>query len=228
MTFKELYEELCTKYKVARWDYVDKEVKVPAFTTVGAFELFDLIKGLEETYMPKIKMTCSQKVTFDLAMKNLRESSDIKSQEFVGNLYKELQRKSDSEEDYQFFLKLSGYQYAMILEHPELIEVSDSHMNKKDKVYYIRIMSGIGYLPEEQIYLRRNDNTYSYNLFYKDLMDINLYKFTLAELEKISNGRLARMCWFDDLQELSLVGSILGDYWINPIVELEEVGETDG
>lgn len=73
--------------------------------------------------VPGVVMTKSQKDTFDLAMKNLNSSSDIKSQEFVGNLYKELQRVSISDEDYEFFLGVTGYQYAMILEHPSLIEV---------------------------------------------------------------------------------------------------------
>lgn len=71
----------------------------------------------------KIKMTKSQIETLELAMKNLEESSVIKSQEFVSNLYKELQRVSVSDEDYNFFLELTGYQYAMILEHSFLIEV---------------------------------------------------------------------------------------------------------
>ena len=71
----------------------------------------------------KIKMTKSQIETLELAMKNLEESSVIKSQEFVSNLYKELQRVSISDEDYEFFLGVTGYQYAMILEHPSLIEV---------------------------------------------------------------------------------------------------------
>ena len=71
----------------------------------------------------KIKMTKSQIETFELAVNNLEESSGIKSQEFVSNLYKELQRVSVSDEDYNFFLELTGYQYAMILEYSLLIEV---------------------------------------------------------------------------------------------------------
>ena len=96
--------------------------------------------------------------------------------------------------------------------------------SEKDAVYYVLIIeeAHLG-MAEEQIYLRKTDDTYSFHLFYRDVMDVNSYQFTLAELEKISNGRLARMCAFDDLQELSLVGNIVGDYWVNPLVELEPV-----
>lgn len=96
--------------------------------------------------------------------------------------------------------------------------------SEKDAVYYVLIIEEacLG-KPEEQMYLRRIDDTYSFHLFYRDVMDVNSYQFTLAELEKISNGRLARMCLFDDLQELRLIGNIVGDYWVNPLVELEPV-----
>ena len=77
----------------------------------------------ESIKVNKIKMTKSQIETFELAVNNLEESSVIKSQEFVSNLYKELQRVSVSDEDYNFFLELTGYQYAMILEYSLLIDV---------------------------------------------------------------------------------------------------------
>ena len=57
MTFEEIYKILYKKYKVARWDDVDKELKVRDITTISTRELFDLIDGLKETYAPKIKMT---------------------------------------------------------------------------------------------------------------------------------------------------------------------------
>lgn len=96
--------------------------------------------------------------------------------------------------------------------------------SEKDAVYYVCIVEEARLdKPEEQLYLRKTDATYSFHPFYRDVMDVNLYQFTLAELEGHSFGRLARMCAFDDLQELSLVGNIVGDYWVNPIVELEPV-----
>ena len=96
-----------------------------------------------------------------------------------------------------------------------------SFENCEVAVYYVFIIeeAHLG-MAEEQMYLRKTDDTYSFHLFYRDVVDVNSYQFTLAELEKISNGRLARMCAFDDLQELSLVGNIVGDYWVNPLVDL--------
>ena len=95
---------------------------------------------------------------------------------------------------------------------------------KKDAVYYVLIIEEacLG-KPEEQMYLRRTDDTYSFHLFYRDVMDHSKYMFTLEELESISNGRLATICPFDDLQELRVIGNIVGEYWVNPIVELEPV-----
>ena len=95
---------------------------------------------------------------------------------------------------------------------------------EKDAVYYVLIVEEARLdMPEEQLYLRKTDATYSFHLFYRDVMDVDRYQFTLAELEGLSFGRLARICAFDDLQELSLVGNIVGDYWVNPLVELEPV-----
>lgn len=95
---------------------------------------------------------------------------------------------------------------------------------KKDAVYYVLIIEEacLG-KPEEQMYLRRTDDTYSFHLFYRDVMDHSKYMFTLEELESISNGRLATICPFDDLKELRVIGNIVGEYWVNPIVELEPV-----
>ena len=53
MTFEEVYKILYKKYKVARWDDVDKELKVRDVTTISTWELFDLIDGLKETYAQK-------------------------------------------------------------------------------------------------------------------------------------------------------------------------------
>ena len=41
MTFEEVYKILYKKYKVARWDDVDKELKVRDVTTISTWELFD-------------------------------------------------------------------------------------------------------------------------------------------------------------------------------------------
>ena len=64
MTFEEVYKILYKKHKVARWDDVDKELKVRDVTTISTWELFALIDGLKETYAPKIKMTSEQKEQF--------------------------------------------------------------------------------------------------------------------------------------------------------------------
>ena len=61
MTFEEVYKILYKKHKVARWDDVDKKIKVRDVTTISTWELFALIDGLKETYTPKIKMTFEQK-----------------------------------------------------------------------------------------------------------------------------------------------------------------------
>ena len=45
--------------------------------------------------------------------------------------------------------------------------------------------------------------------------------FTLKEVETITHGKLARDCSMDDMQELSLVGDIIGDYWVNPMYKFE-------
>ena len=64
MTFEEVYKILYKKHKVARWDDVDKKLKVRDVTTISTWELFALIDGLKETYAPKIKMTSEQKEQF--------------------------------------------------------------------------------------------------------------------------------------------------------------------
>lgn len=45
--------------------------------------------------------------------------------------------------------------------------------------------------------------------------------FTLKEVKTITHGKLARDCSMDDMQELSLVGNIIGDYWVNPMYKFE-------
>ena len=64
MTFEEVYKIPYKKHKVARWDDVDKKLKVRDVTTISTWELFALIDGLKETYAPKIKMTSEQKEQF--------------------------------------------------------------------------------------------------------------------------------------------------------------------
>lgn len=57
------------------------------------------------------------------------------------------------------------------------------------------------------------------NLAQKEQRD----SFTLKEVETITHGKLARDCGMDDMQELSLVGNIIGDYWANPMYKFERV-----
>lgn len=111
MTFEEAYKILYKKHKVARWDDVDKELKVRDSITISTSDLFDLIDGLKETYAPKIKMTFEQK---DGLMQFL-DGSDFGFKTFwicfgsSSNLYK----KFTENDLMQAWL------------HPELIEVSD-------------------------------------------------------------------------------------------------------
>ena len=111
MTFEEVYKILYKKYKVARWDDVDKKLKVRDVTTISTWELFALIDGLKETYAPKIKMTFEQK---DGLMQFLDES-DFGFKTFWicfgsgSSLYKEFTEN----ELMQAWL------------HPELVEVKD-------------------------------------------------------------------------------------------------------
>lgn len=44
--------------------------------------------------------------------------------------------------------------------------------------------------------------------------------FFIQELERVTQGTLTRYCAYDDLTEISLVGNIVDDYWINPMIEL--------
>lgn len=71
MTFEEVYKNLCEKYEIARFDYVDKSIRFKDSITIETFDLFNLIEGLKETYVPKIKMTFEQK---DELMQFLDES----------------------------------------------------------------------------------------------------------------------------------------------------------
>ena len=112
MTFEEVYKILYKKHKVARWDDVDKELKVRDITTISTWELFALIDGLKETYAPKIKMTSEQKEQF---------------MAFVDSPY-------DKFENFWFCLgsgdslfknKISEDDLMRAWLHPELIEVSD-------------------------------------------------------------------------------------------------------
>ena len=112
MTFEEVYKILYKKHKVARWDDVDKKLKVRDVTTISTWELFALIDGLKETYAPKIKMTSEQKEQF----MEFVDSPDDKFENFwfcLGSgdsLYK---NKINEDDLMRAWL------------HPELIEVSD-------------------------------------------------------------------------------------------------------
>ena len=112
MTFEEVYKILYKKHKVARWDDVDKKLKVRDVTTISTWELFALIDGLKETYAPKIKMTSEQKEQF----MEFVDSPDDKFENFwfcLGSgdsLYK---NKINEDDLMRAWL------------HPELIEVED-------------------------------------------------------------------------------------------------------
>ena len=112
MTFEEVYKILYKKYKFARWDDVDKELKVRDITTISTWELFALIDGLKETYAPKIKMPQKIMLVF-------------------------MEMKFNYQVDFEFFWKLMGdcvatdylrenykeEEIMMAWLHPELIEV---------------------------------------------------------------------------------------------------------
>lgn len=49
------------------------------------------------------------------------------------------------------------------------------------------------------------------------------YAITLEALETFSNERLTRFVGYDDQTEIKLVGEIVEDYWINPLVKLTPV-----
>ena len=114
MTFEEVYKILYKKHKVARWDDVDKKIKVRDVTTISTWELFALIDGLKATYAPKIKMPQKIMLVF-------------------------MEMKFNYQVDFEFFWKLMGdcvatdylrenYKEEEIMTawlHPELIEVSD-------------------------------------------------------------------------------------------------------
>ena len=112
MTFEEVYKILYKKYKVARWDDVDKELKVRDITTISTWELFALIDGLKETYAPKIKMTSEQKEQFMAFV----DSPDDKFENFWFCL---------GSGDSLYKNKISEDDLMRAWLHPELIEVSD-------------------------------------------------------------------------------------------------------
>ena len=119
MTFEEVYKILYKKHKVARWDDVDKELKVRDVTTISTWELFALIDGLKETYAPKIKMPQKIMLVF-------------------------MEMKFNYQVDFEFFWKLMGdcvatdylrenykeEEIMMAWLHPELIEVVDDQKTK--------------------------------------------------------------------------------------------------
>ena len=112
MTFEEVYKILYKKYKVARWDDVDKELKVRDVTTISTLELFDLIDGLKETYASKIKMTSEQKEEFRAFV----DGPDDKFENFWFCL---------GSGDSLYKNKISEDDLMRAWLHPELIEVSD-------------------------------------------------------------------------------------------------------
>ena len=111
MTFEEVYKILYKKYKVARWDDVDKELKVRDITTISTRELFALIDGLKETYAPKIKMTLEQR---DKLMLFIYEDDNFENFWFCLGSGDSLYKNKISEDDLM---------RAWL--HPELIEVVD-------------------------------------------------------------------------------------------------------
>ena len=112
MTFEEVYKILYKKHKVARWDDVDKELKVRDVTTISTWELFALIDGLKETYAPKIKMTSEQKEEFMAFVDN----PDDKFENFWFCL---------GSGDSLYKNKISEENLIRAWLHPELIEVTD-------------------------------------------------------------------------------------------------------
>ena len=92
-----------------------------------------------------------------------------------------------------------------------------------EQKYYVRLdtekyvkrdFSNSPYSPSpDYIFWIESDGNFGYNK----------HTFTLLELEKISQEKLARDCGYDDLSEISLVGNIVGDYWVNPLIELVPV-----
>ena len=112
MTFEEVYKILYKKHKVARWDDVDKKLKVRDVTTISTWELFALIDGLKETYAPKIKMTSEQKEQF----MEFVDSPDDKFENFWFCL---------GSGDSLYKNKISEDDLMRAWLHPELIEVVD-------------------------------------------------------------------------------------------------------
>ena len=49
MTFKEVYKFLYKKHEIARFDYVDKRIKVKDSIIISTYDLFELIEGLRAT-----------------------------------------------------------------------------------------------------------------------------------------------------------------------------------
>ena len=111
MTFEEVYKILYKKHKVARWDDVDKKLKVRDVTTISTWELFALIDGLKETYAPKIKMTSEQKEQFMAFV----DSPDDKFENFWFCL---------GSGDSLYKNKISEEDLMRAWLHPELIEVT--------------------------------------------------------------------------------------------------------
>ena len=110
MTFEEVYKILYKKYKVARWDDVDKKLKVRDVTTISTWELFALIDGLKETYAPKIKMTLDQR---DKLMLFIYEDENFEDFWYCYGRGCKLYKEFTEEELMHAWL------------HPELIEVVD-------------------------------------------------------------------------------------------------------
>ncbi|CAJ1223728.1 hypothetical protein LLWA12L8_FAMOGCFE_00986 [Lactococcus lactis] len=52
---------------------------------------------------------------------------------------------------------------------------------------------------------------------------IDRASFTKSEISRLMNESLVRDVGFDDSTEISLVGKIIDDYWINPLIELVPV-----
>ena len=110
MTFEEVYKFLCEKYEIARFDYVDKRIRLKDSIRIETYDLFELIEGLKETYAPKIKMTLEQR---DKLMKFIYEDEYFEDFWYRCGRGRELYKEFSEEELMMAWLR------------PELIEVTD-------------------------------------------------------------------------------------------------------
>ena len=72
------------------------------------------------------------------------------------------------------------------------------------------------------------DETITTSYLWKDLhfypcFEKSSYAITLKELELLTNEKLARFVGYDDQTEIKLVGEIVDNYWVNPLLKLTPV-----